>query len=69
MPHGYRKPRKILRLNKNIYGLRELSVLWQWLFIETLMNISFKLIFQEPCYLTCDEILIFFDVDDIVLAF
>src|SRR5215471_11487414 len=36
---------------------------------STLVNIGFKPIFHEPCCMTCDGILIFFYVDDIVLAY
>jgi hypothetical protein len=67
MPQGYRQYGRILRLNKAVYGLRQSSVLWQRLF--TLLEIGFKPIPHEPCCLIYDGILIFFYVDDIVLAY
>ena len=64
MPQG-----RILRLNKAVYGLRQSPVLWQRLFTTTLLEIGFKPVPHEPCCLTYDGILIFFYVDDIVLAY
>lgn len=69
MSLNYEKSRKILCLNKTVYELHESPVLWQWLLTETLMNIDFKSISHESCCLTCNEILIFFYVNDIVLAY
>jgi len=69
MPLGYRQQGKILQLNKAVYRLRESPVLWQRLFTGTLIDIGFKPIPHEPCCLICDEILIFFYIDDIVLAY
>jgi Reverse transcriptase (RNA-dependent DNA polymerase) len=69
MPPGYRQRGKIFRLNKAVYGLREAPTLWQRLFTSTLREIGFKPIPHEPCALVCDGILIFFYVDDIVIAY
>ena len=69
MPQGYRQHGRILRLNKAVYGLRQSPVLWQRLFTTTLLEIGFKPVPHEPCCLTYDGILIFFYVDDIVLAY
>jgi Reverse transcriptase (RNA-dependent DNA polymerase) len=69
MPQGYRQYGRILRLNKAVYGLRQSPVLWQRLFTTTLLEIGFKPIPHERCCLTYDGILIFFYVDDIVLAY
>src|SRR5436190_21507997 len=69
MPLGYRKPGKILRLNKAVYRLRKSPILWQQLLTQTLINIGFKPIPHEPCCLMYDEILIFFYIDDIVLVY
>ncbi|KAF7173426.1 hypothetical protein CNMCM6106_007498 [Aspergillus hiratsukae] len=69
MPRGYQQRGRILRLNKAVYGLRQSPVLWQRLFTTTLINIGFKPIPHEPCCMTYDGILIFFYVDDIVLAY
>jgi Reverse transcriptase (RNA-dependent DNA polymerase) len=69
MPPGYRERGKIYRLNKAAYGLRKSPLLWQRTFTATLLEIGFKPVPHEPCCLTCDGILIFFYVDDIVLAY
>src|SRR5205814_17663 len=69
MPLEYHQQKKILQLNKTVYRLQKSSVLWQQLFTGTLINIEFKLIPHEPCCLTCNEILIFFYIDDIVLVY
>ena len=47
----------------------ESPLLWQNLFIGMLLNLGFKLIPHEPYYMIYKGILIFFYVDDIVLAY
>jgi len=69
MPMGYRQSGKVFCLNKALYGLRESPKLWQQMLTGTLIDIGFKPIPHEPCCLTLDGILIFFYVDDIVLAY
>ena len=69
MPHGYRQRGKILRLNKAVYRLHQSPVLWQRLLTNILVEIGFKQIPHEPCCLAFDGILIFFYVDDMVLAY
>ena len=69
MPHGYRQHGKILWLNKAVYGLHQSPVLWQELFTTTLVNIGFKPIPYKPCCLAYNRILIFFYINDMVLAY
>ena len=69
MPHGYKKPGVILKLNRALYGLRRSPILWQRTFHSALVDIGFKPVPHEHCCLTHNGILIFFYVDDIVIAF
>src|SRR5436190_11131644 len=70
MPIGYREKGKVYQLNRALYGLRESPILWQRHFTGTLIDIGLRPIPHEPCCLTSgDGILIFFYVDDIVLAY
>jgi hypothetical protein len=69
MPPGYRKPGTILMLQKALYGLRESPLLWQRDLTATLQELGFKTVPHEPCCMTKGGIIIFFYVDDIVLAY
>ncbi|KAF4474070.1 Retrovirus-related Pol polyprotein from transposon TNT [Colletotrichum fructicola Nara gc5] len=69
MPPGYRKPGIILMLQKALYGLRESPLLWQRDLTATLKEIGFESVPHEPCCMTRGSIIIFFYVDDIVLAY
>jgi hypothetical protein len=69
MPPGHRRNGVILQLKKALYGLRKSPLLWQRELTATLKKIGFQPVPHEPCCLTYDGILIFFYVDDIVLAF
>ena len=69
LPQGYRKPGKILKLNKALYGLRGSPILWQRELSSTLRSLGFQPIPHEPCCFAKNGILVFFYVDDIVLAY
>ena len=69
MPTGTRKPGRILRLNKALYGLRKSPLLWQKELTRTLVTLGFKAVPHEPCILVRDGCIIFFYVDDIVVAY
>ena len=70
MPIDYCEKSKIYQLNRALYGLRESPILWQWHFIRILIDIGLRPIPHESCYLISDDgILIFFYVDDIILAY
>ena len=68
MPPGYRKPGIVLRLYKALYGLRRSPYLWQKRLTGVLCQLGFQQIPREPCCMAMEGILIFFYVDDIVLA-
>lgn len=69
MPQGYQKPSTILKLQKALYGLRISPLLWQRDFTATLTQLGFQIVPHEPCCTTKDGIIIFFYVDDIILAY
>lgn len=69
MPPGYRKPGTILKLQKALYGLRESPLLWQKDLTATLTGLGFDTVPHEPCCMTKGGIIIFYYVDDIVLAY
>lgn len=69
MPPGSRKPGKILMLKKALYGLRESPLLWQKELRGTLQGLGFDIIPHEPCCMISNGIILFYYVDDLVLAF
>lgn len=68
MPPGYQKPGTVLKVQKALYGLRISPLLWQKEFTATLEAIGFTVIPHEPCCMIKDGIIIFFYVDDIIIA-
>jgi hypothetical protein len=69
MPRGYQKPGTILQVNKALYGLRISPLLWQKEFTTTLKALGFQTVPHEPCCLIKDGVIVFFYVDDIILAY
>lgn len=69
MPPGLRADGWVLKLQKALYGLRKSPMLWHKLFTKKIVSLGFVRIPHEPCCYLKDSILIFFYVDDIVLAF
>ena len=69
MPRGYQKPGTLLKVQKALYGLRVSPLLWQKEFTATLAKIGFKQIPQEPCCMIKNGVIIFFYVDDIIIAY
>jgi hypothetical protein len=69
MPRGYQKPGTLLKLLKALYGLRISPLLWQKEFTATLTTLGFKPVPQEPCCMIQSGIIIFFYVDDIIIAY
>jgi hypothetical protein len=69
MPGGYRKPGLILKLQKALYGLCQSQLLWQKGLTTTLTNLGFKPVPHEPCCLLKEGIMIFFYVDDLIVAY
>lgn len=68
MPDGYRKKNTILLLNKALYGLRISPLLWQREFMKTLAEIGYTQVPHEPCAFIKKGILVFFYVDDVIIA-
>uniref|UniRef100_A0A093ULP4 Retrovirus-related Pol polyprotein from transposon TNT 1-94 n=1 Tax=Talaromyces marneffei PM1 TaxID=1077442 RepID=A0A093ULP4_TALMA len=66
---GYREPGKIYQLNKALYGLRRSPLLWQKELTSTLIKLGFKTVPHEPCCMLKSGVMLFFYVDDIVVAY
>jgi hypothetical protein len=69
MPPGHRKKGTILMLNKALYGLRISPLLWQKEFMKTLTEIGYTQVPHEPCCFIKEGVLIFFYVDDVIVAY
>ncbi|SCO78461.1 related to retrotransposon HobS hobase [Fusarium oxysporum] len=69
MPRGYQKARLILKLQKALYSLHQSPLLWEKELTTTLTNLGFKPIPHEPCCLLKEGIMIFFYVDDLIVAY
>ncbi|KAL2125978.1 hypothetical protein VTI74DRAFT_2034 [Chaetomium olivicolor] len=69
MPGGYRKPGRVLKLQKALYGLRQSPLLWQKELQATLVSLGFKPVPHEPCMMMKDQCIVFYYVDDIVIAY
>lgn len=69
MPPGYGKKRTILILNKALYGLRISPLLWQKEFTRTLADLGYTQVPHEPCCYIKNGILVFFYVDDVIVAY
>jgi hypothetical protein len=70
MPPGRRGAGdKILLLKKALYGLRKSPLLWQRHLTASLKGLSFNPVPQEPCVLINNGIIVFFYVDDIIVAY
>jgi hypothetical protein len=69
MPPGYHVPGKLLRVKKALYGLRISPLLWQKDFTKGLKDLGFSEVPHEPCCMVKDGIIVFFYVDDIIVAY
>ncbi|XP_044721150.1 reverse transcriptase (RNA-dependent DNA polymerase) domain-containing protein [Hirsutella rhossiliensis] len=69
MPPGFQKPGKVLRLRKALYGLRRSPLLWQQHLTDSLEELGFKKVPQEPCVMMKGAVTVFFYVDDIIWAY
>lgn len=63
------QPGRVLKLKKALYGLRKSPLLWQKELTATLTKLGFKALPHEPCMMIRKGCLIFFYVDDIVVAY
>ena len=69
MPPGYTEQRKVLKLNKALYGLRWSPLLWQQKLTNEMKRLGYAQIPQEPCIVQKNGVICFFYVDDIVFAY
>ena len=69
MPPGFEKTGKILRLQKALYGLRRSPLLWQRSLTNSLEQLGFNKVPQEPCIMKKGSVFVFFFVDDIIWAY
>ena len=71
MPKGYTSEGTdvVLKLQKALYGLRESPLLWQKHLTGTLIQCGFQSVPHEPCCFINKGVVIFFYVDDIVIAY
>lgn len=68
LPEGYGKTGIILRVDKALYGLRQSPLRWLEELTGTLQELGFEQVKSEPCCYTRNGIILFFYVDDIVIA-
>ncbi len=77
-PDGYKELLRLFKgstdgmaveLEKALYGLRELSLLWYNEFASTLKAAGLDKVNKEPCIFTNGRILVFFYVDDILMFY
>ena len=68
-PPGKDRPGFCIRLLKALYGLPQAPKLWQAHLSKVLVSLGMSLVPEEPCIATTDSLIIFFYVDDIVIAF
>ncbi|KAI7772910.1 hypothetical protein LA080_013430 [Diaporthe eres] len=69
IPRGYEKKGTILMLNKALYELQISPLLWQKEFTRTLAELRYQQAPHEPYYYKKNGILIFFYINDIVVAY
>src|SRR5579871_2458577 len=69
MPPGFTKQGKVHRLRKALYGLRRSPLLWQMNLTNSLKELGFKAVPQEPCVMLNRSIVVFFYVDDMVFCY
>ena len=69
IPLGYRRFRTILQLNKALYSLYQSLLLWQRTLSRALGKLGFQAVLYKPCAFTRNSIIIFFYINNIVIAF
>jgi AraC-like DNA-binding protein len=68
-PDSFPEPGSYLRLQRALYGLRRSPLLWLQELTRTLQELGLKPVPESRCLFTNSRILVFFYVDDIVIAF
>lgn len=68
MPQGFEKAGKVWKLEKALYGLRISPKLWQQEASAVLTKIGLTQVPEDPCVFVGHGIIVFFYVDDILIA-
>ena len=69
LPPGQRRKGMCLKIMKALYGLPQSPKLWYRTLMAKFKELGLKPVPEEPCIVTNDWAIVFFYVDDIVLAF
>jgi hypothetical protein len=68
LPEGFSKPGRCWKLQRALYGLRISPRLWQQDAAAVLRSLGLRQIPEDPCVFVGDGIIVFFYVDDILIA-
>ncbi|KAJ5314846.1 uncharacterized protein N7443_001730 [Penicillium atrosanguineum] len=68
MPEGFESPGKCWKLHRALYGLRISPRLWQQEAAGVLQKLGLRQVPEDPCVFVGEGILVFFYVDDILIA-
>jgi len=68
MPEGFGRPGKCWKLRRALYGLRISPRLWQQEASGVLQKLGLRQVPEDPCVFVGNGILVFFYVDDILIA-
>jgi hypothetical protein len=68
MPEGFTDKESCWKLNKALYGLRKSPRLWQQEATRVLEKLGFQAVPEDLCLFTRSGIIVFFYVDDIIIA-
>jgi len=68
LPEGYRKPGKVWRLHKAIYGLKQSPRLWYFHLTEALKDMNLTVTDFDPCILVSKDLYCCIYVDDILIT-
>jgi hypothetical protein len=68
MPEGFEQPGMCWKLNRALYGLRISSKLWQQEASRVLTKLGLTAIPEDPCVFVTHGIIVFFYVDDFLIA-
>jgi hypothetical protein len=70
MPDGFKISKKVLKVKKALYGQRKSPLLWLRMLTIKCLELGLKQVPGEPCLFTNEDgIILFFYVDDIVMAY
>jgi hypothetical protein len=68
MPEGFEQPGMCWKLNRALYGLRISPKLWQQEAARVLMKLGLTQVPEDPCVFVAHGIIVFFYVDDFIIA-